>query len=133
MSCCKGKNNLPIIAQLSEKVWWIENNILFRTKLRNITRDDAIHFARENGIRRPDAIICDVVSSLKQFRAIATKYGVSEQWTGRVEATIIDHLKSWGRAFYKLLEIIIPVNSIHTFEYFAYLRNTLGCKDKQNN
>ena len=67
-----------------------------RAKLRNITRDDAIQFARENGIRRPDAIIRDVVTSLKQFRTIANKYGVSEQWTGRVEATIIDHLKSWG-------------------------------------
>jgi serine/threonine-protein kinase HipA len=67
-----------------------------RTKLRNITHDDVIQFARENGIRRPDAIIRDVVASLKQFRTIATKYGVSEQWIGRVETTIIDHLKAWG-------------------------------------
>ena len=67
-----------------------------RTKLRNITRDDAIQFARENGIRRPDAIIRDVVASLKQFRSIATKYGVSDEWTGRVETTIIGHLKAWG-------------------------------------
>lgn len=67
-----------------------------RAKLRNITRDDAIQFARDNGIRRPDAIIRDVVASLKQFRTIATKYGVSEQWTGRVETTIINHLKAWG-------------------------------------
>ena len=44
-----------------------------RTKLRNITREDAIQFARDNGIRRPDAIIRDVVASLKQFRTIATK------------------------------------------------------------
>ena len=65
-------------------------------KLQDITRDDAIQFARDNGIRRPDAIIRDVVASLKQFRTIATKYGVSEEWTGRVEATIIDHLKAWG-------------------------------------
>ena len=67
-----------------------------RTKLRNITRDDAIQFARDNGIRRPDAIIRDVVASLKQFRTIATKYGVPDEWTGRVETTIIDHLKAWG-------------------------------------
>ena len=67
-----------------------------RAKLRNITRDDVIQFARDNGIRRPDAIIHDVVASLKQFREITTKYGVSEQWTGRVETTIIDHLKAWG-------------------------------------
>ena len=65
-------------------------------KLQGITRDDAIQFARDNGIRRPDAIIRDVVASLKQFRSIATKYSVSEQWTGRVEITIIDHLKAWG-------------------------------------
>ena len=65
-------------------------------KLQGITREDAIQFARDNGIRRPDAIIRDVVASLKQFRTTATKYGVSEQWTGRVETTIIDHLKAWG-------------------------------------
>jgi len=31
--------------------------LYIRTKLRNITRVDAVQFARENGIRRPDAII----------------------------------------------------------------------------
>ena len=41
-------------------------------------------------------IIREVVASLKQFRTIATKYGVSDEWTGRVEATIIGHLKAWG-------------------------------------
>ena len=55
-----------------------------------------ITFARDNGIRRPDAIIRDVAASLKQFRSIATKYGVSDEWTGRVETTIIGHLKAWG-------------------------------------
>ena len=70
--------------------------LYIRAKLRGITRDDAIQFARDNGIRRPDAIIRDVVAALKQFRTIAAKYGVGEQWTGRVEATIIDHLKAWG-------------------------------------
>ncbi|MBO7539006.1 MAG: type II toxin-antitoxin system HipA family toxin, partial [Prevotella sp.] len=74
-----------------------EDHCLYiRAKLRGITREDSIQFARDNGIRRPDAIIRDVVASLKQFRTIATKYGVSEQWTGRVETTIIDHLKEWG-------------------------------------
>ena len=74
-----------------------EDHCLYiRTKLRSITRDDVIQFARDNGIRRPDAIIRDVVESIKQFRTIARKYGVSEQWTGRVETTIIGHLKAWG-------------------------------------
>ncbi len=74
-----------------------EDHCLYiRAELRDITREDAIQFARDNGIRRPDAIIRDVVASLKQFRFIATKYGVSDEWTGRVETTIIDHLKAWG-------------------------------------
>ena len=73
-----------------------EHCLMIGGKLQDITRDDAIQFARDNGIRRPDSIIRDVVASLKQFRPIATKHGVSEQWTGRVEATIIGHLKAWG-------------------------------------
>ena len=70
--------------------------LYIRAKLRGITRDDVIEFAHDNGIRRPDAIIRDVVGSLRKFRTVATKYGVSEQWIGRVETTIASHLKAWG-------------------------------------
>ena len=73
-----------------------EHCLMIGGKLQGVTRDDAILFARDNGIRRPDAIIREVVASLKRFRVIATKHGVSEQWTSRVETTIIDHLKAWG-------------------------------------
>jgi len=69
--------------------------LYIRAKLRGITRDDVIEFAHDNGIRRPDAIIRDVVGSLRKFRTVATKYGVSEQWIGRVETTIASHLKAW--------------------------------------
>src|SRR5574344_876829 len=73
-----------------------ENHCMFiRAKLRDITRDDVIEFARDNGIRRPDAIIRDVVGSLKQFRSVALKHGVAEEWIGRVEDTLSDHLKAW--------------------------------------
>ena len=74
----------------------VDHCLYIRAKLRAITRDDVIEFARDNGIRRPDAIIRDVVRSLRKFRAAATKYGVSEQWIGRVETTIASHLKAWG-------------------------------------
>ena len=74
-----------------------EDHCMFiRAKLRDITREDVILFAKDNGIRRPDAIIRGIVNALKQFRAVATKYGVAEQWIGRVETTIVNHLKSWG-------------------------------------
>lgn len=74
-----------------------EDHCLYiRAKLRNITRDDVIQFARDNGIRRPDAIIDDVADSLKQFHDLAAKNGVKDVWIGRVETTIIEHLKAWG-------------------------------------
>ena len=73
----------------------VDHCLYIRAKLRGITRDDVIEFAHDNGIRRPDAIIRDVVGSLRKFRAAATKYGVSEQWIGRVETTIASHLKAW--------------------------------------
>ncbi|MCH5332284.1 MAG: HipA domain-containing protein, partial [Alistipes sp.] len=74
-----------------------EDHCLYiRAKQRNITREDVILFAHDNGIRRPDAIIRDVGGALKRFRSVATRNGVSEQWAGRVEATIVSHLKAWG-------------------------------------
>lgn len=73
-----------------------EHCLYIRAKLRDITRDDVIRFAKDNGIRRPDAIIRDVVGVLKQFRVVAAKYGVAEPWVGRVETTIVNRLKAWG-------------------------------------
>ncbi len=74
-----------------------EDHCLYiRSKLRNIVRDDVIQFARDNGIRRPDAIVREVAEALLHFRSVATKYHVSEAWMGRVETTIVGHLKAWG-------------------------------------
>lgn len=74
-----------------------EDHCLYiRAKLRNITRDDVVQFAKDNGIRRPDAIIRDIADALKHFRTVATKYGVAEQWTGRIESTIANRLTFWG-------------------------------------
>ncbi len=73
-----------------------EHCLYIRAKLRDITRDDVIQFAKDNGIRRPDAVIREVADSLKQFRTVASKYGVAEQWIGRIETTIANHLRSWG-------------------------------------
>lgn len=84
-----------------------------RAKLHDITRSDVIEFARDNGIRRPDAIIRDIVSALKQFRAIATDNGVSESWIGRVESTIVEHLKVWGEWEYETADVAIDING-HT-------------------
>ena len=110
-----------------------------RAKLRNITRDDVIKFARDNGIRRPDAIIRDVVNSLKQFRTIAVKYGVSVEWTGRVESTIINHLKAWGEWQEKINtpELVINGHSVsnirieQTYKGNFHLLATIDGKERK--
>ena len=66
-------------------------------KLQDISREDVVSFASECGIRMPDNIIRKVVAAVKQFRPVATKNGVKDEWIGRVETTIIGHLKSWGQ------------------------------------
>ena len=73
-----------------------EHCLMVGGKLQDITREDILHFARENSIHRADAVICEVAAALRQFRSVAKKNGVPEQWTGRIETTIIDDLKSWG-------------------------------------
>ena len=55
-----------------------------------------LSFAAECGIRMPDNIIRKVASAVQHFRELAEKNGVKVEWIGRVEATIADHLKSWG-------------------------------------
>lgn len=87
-----------------------EHCMYIRAKLYGITRSDVIEFASDNGIRRPDAIIRDVVSSLKQFRAIATDNGVSDPWIGRVESTIVEHLKAWGEWERETADVAIKIN-----------------------
>ena len=68
-----------------------------RGKVIDISRNDVLDFASDNGIRRPNSIINDVINAAKQFRAIALKYNVNEQWLGRVESCINDNLKEWGK------------------------------------
>lgn len=87
-----------------------EHCMFIRAKLRGITREDTIAFARDNGIRRPEAVIRDVVASLKKFRQAALKYGVEKEWIGRVETTIIKHLRDWGEWDSQLSSSAIVIN-----------------------
>ena len=67
-----------------------------RSKLHHISYDDAIQFAKDNGIRRADAIIREVADSLCQFRDIAKRYAVKDRWISSIESAINVHLVSWG-------------------------------------
>lgn len=67
-----------------------------RSKLHHISYDDAILFAKDNGIRRADAIIREVADSLRQFRDIAKQNEVQDRWISSIESAINAHLVSWG-------------------------------------
>ena len=65
-------------------------------KLRNFTKEDILAFAAANGIRRPASIIDKVAASLSRFRAIATGYGVKQEWISRIEFSIHHHMIECG-------------------------------------
>lgn len=72
-------------------------------KMSGITKEDVLLLAKENGIRKAKEIIDEVATSIKEFRPIATKYGVQDRWIASVENTINKNLEDWG-----LLESVKP-------------------------
>ena len=70
--------------------------LMIRGKLRDITKNDILLFASDNGVRKASTIIENVASAIKSFRPFAQKNGVKEEWIGRVEATLAKHLTDWG-------------------------------------
>lgn len=65
-------------------------------KIRNITIDDVLSFAKANGIRRAKSIIESVAKSISAFRTLATRNGVREEWIGRIEQCLNKNLEEWG-------------------------------------
>lgn len=65
-------------------------------KLSGHTKEDALILAKENGIRKAEAIIRQVAHAVSQFTVIAQKQGVQERWINAVASTLNHHLASWG-------------------------------------
>lgn len=65
-------------------------------KIRNISRDDLIDFARENGLRNPEQTIDRVAEVLNGFPAIAEKYAIPMRWRSIMENTICENLRNFG-------------------------------------
>lgn len=76
----------------------LDHCISARAKMFGLTYDDAIAFARDNGVRKPESIIRSVAAALSCFRELSIKNHVREEWIGRIEQTIHDHLVQWGLA-----------------------------------
>jgi serine/threonine-protein kinase HipA len=67
-------------------------------KLQDISYKDVIAFAKEAGIRAPESIIRKIAVAVSSFRTLAKKNGVRDEWIGRIETCINEHLSSWGYA-----------------------------------
>lgn len=75
-----------------------EHCLMIGGKIRDISREDILSFANENGIRTPESIIRKVASAVASFKSLARKNGVREEWIGRIESCLSEHLSAWGFA-----------------------------------
>ena len=72
--------------------------LMIRGKFDGITREDAMELAAENGIRKAESIVGEVGKAVLEFRALAERNGVKEQWIAAVEHTLNGNFGSWGLA-----------------------------------
>ena len=70
--------------------------LMIRGKYAGVTLEDVRELASENGIRKAESIIREVVDAIADFRSIAERYGVQERWITAVENTLGHHLETWG-------------------------------------
>ena len=75
-----------------------EHCLMIGGKIQDISLEDILSFAGENGIRTPESIIRKVASAVATFRTLAQKNGVKEEWIGRIESCLSEHLSAWGFA-----------------------------------
>ena len=70
--------------------------LMINGKYSDITLEDVMAVAAENGVRKAESIIHDVAEAVIGFRQIASKYGVLECWISAVERTLDGNLQAWG-------------------------------------
>lgn len=70
--------------------------LMMRGKYQGQTIGDALALAKDNGIRRADAIILEVAAAIRQFRHFAEECCADQRWIGAIEATLNAHLADWG-------------------------------------
>ena len=70
--------------------------LMMRGKLSGWTKEDALELAKENGIRKAEAIIAEVAEAIKKFRSFAEKHQAQNRWIGAIEQTLSANLDAWG-------------------------------------
>ena len=78
--------------------------MMIRGKYDNITLDDVMQLAAENGIRKAESIIHEIAEAMLEFRPLAQKHGVHERWIAAIENTLKTNLEAWGLAMPTITE-----------------------------
>lgn len=73
-----------------------EHCLMMRGKLADWSKEDIMQFAEQNGIRNAEKIVGQVATAIMQFRSIALRHGVRNEWIGCVEECLMAHLREWG-------------------------------------
>ena len=87
--------------------------LLVKGKYTDITLHDVLELAADNGIRKADTIIADVVEALRSFRTLAEKNSVQERWISAVETTLQHNLEMWGFCPPRTFEPYTDANGRH--------------------
>lgn len=74
----------------------IDRCLSIGSKIKDITHEDLIEFARENGIRSPEQKIDKVAEVLSKFPEISEKYAIPMRWKTIMENTINHNLRHFG-------------------------------------
>lgn len=70
--------------------------LMIRGKYSDITLDDVMQLAAENGIRKAESIIHEVAGAIEEFRMFALRYGAKERWIAAIENTLKANLEAWS-------------------------------------
>lgn len=78
--------------------------LMIRGKYSDITLDDVMQLAAENGIRKAESIIHEVAGAIEEFRMFALRYGAKERWIVAIENTLKANLEAWGLTHRTIIE-----------------------------
>ena len=73
-----------------------EHCLLMRGKVADWTKEEVLLFAEQNDIKNPEKIIRQVADAVMNFRALAERNGVRQEWIGRIEECLKGHLREWN-------------------------------------
>lgn len=62
----------------------------------DITKEDLLEFARENGIRGAESIITEIGNAISKFPELSEKYKIPKVWSHTIQKTLLQNLSDFG-------------------------------------